>query len=91
MAFIVWYKNDVSPSEYRYAFRKAYFDRGTTETLISVHRNIYSASLSAGQLVLWNAIRWEAIAPLKNTSICSRWLMAQILTGTILNILQTHS
>ena len=58
-------KNDVSPSEYRYAFRKAYFDRGTTETLISVHRNIYSASLSAGQLVLWNAIRWGGYCPTK--------------------------
>ena len=28
---------------YRYAFRAAYFDRGTTETLISVHRNIFMA------------------------------------------------
>lgn len=58
-------KEDVSPSEYRYAFRKAYFDRGTTETLISVHRNIYSASLSSGQLMLWNALRWGGYCPTK--------------------------
>lgn len=58
-------KGDVSPNEYRYAFRKAYFDRGTTEALISVHRNIYSASLSAGTLVLWNAIRWGGYCPTK--------------------------
>ena len=37
-------KEDVTPSEYRYAFRAAYFDRGTTETLIPVHRNIYKAN-----------------------------------------------
>lgn len=62
-------KGDVSPSEYRYAFRKAYFDRGTTETLISVHRNIYSATLSAGtstgSLILWNSIRWGGYCPTK--------------------------
>lgn len=58
-------KEDATPSEYRYAFRKAYFDRGTTETLISVHRNIYSASLSAGDLVLWNALRWGGYCPTK--------------------------
>lgn len=58
-------KEDASPSGYRYAFRKAYFDRGTTETLISVHRNIYSASLSSGTLLLWNAIRWGGYCPTK--------------------------
>lgn len=62
-------KEDVTQNEYRYAFRKAYFDRGTTETLISVHRGIYSASLSAGtttgSLVLWNAIRWGGYNPSK--------------------------
>ena len=34
-------KEDVNPSGYRYAFRAAYFDRGTTETLISVRRENY--------------------------------------------------
>ncbi len=58
-------KSDVTENEYRYAFRKAYFDRGTTETLISVHRNIYSASLSSGDLMLWNAIRWGGYNPTK--------------------------
>lgn len=58
-------KEDVSPSEYRYAFRKAYFDRGTTETLISVHRNIQAASLSSGTLMLWNALRWGGYCPTK--------------------------
>lgn len=58
-------KSDVAEGEYRYAFRKAYFDRGTTETLISVHRNIYSASLSVGTLYLWNALRWGGYCPTK--------------------------
>ena len=53
---------------YRYAFRKAYFDRGTTETLISVHRGIYTAgyaSTTQGALLLWNAIRWGGYCPTK--------------------------
>lgn len=56
-------KEDVPEGEYRYAFRSAYFDRGTTETLISVHRNIFSASLSVGTLYLWNALRWGGYCP----------------------------
>lgn len=58
-------KADVPENDYRHAFRKAYFDRGTTETLISVHRNIYSASLVANDLLLWNAIRWGGYNPTK--------------------------
>lgn len=62
-------KGDVPENEYRYAFRKAYFDRGTTETLIPVHRNVYSASLSAGTaaapLMIWNSIRWGGYNPTK--------------------------
>lgn len=51
------YKN-----EYRYAFRAAYFDRGTTETLISVHRNIYKANSNAYPD---QARRWGAMCPTK--------------------------
>lgn len=58
-------KSDVAEGEYRYAFRKAYFDRGTTETLISVHRNIYSASLYVDELYLWNSMRWGGYNPTK--------------------------
>ena len=51
------YKN-----EYRYAFRAAYFDRGTTETLISVHRNVYKANSNAYPD---QARRWGAMCPTK--------------------------
>ena len=56
-------KEDVNPTEYRYAFRSAYFDRGTTETLISVRRNTY---YTANQQPYTNqSIRWGAICPTK--------------------------
>ena len=56
-------KDDVTPSEYRYAFRSAYFDRGTTETLISVRRENY---FKANQQPYTNqAIRWGAFCPTK--------------------------
>lgn len=56
-------KEDVTPSEYRYAFRSAYFDRGTTETLISVRREKY---YKANQQPYTNqAIRWGAFCPTK--------------------------
>lgn len=51
------YKN-----EYRYAFRAAYFDRGTTETLISVHRNIYTAT---DNKFPDQGMRWGAYCPTK--------------------------
>ena len=49
------YKN-----EYRYAFRAAYFDRGTTETLISVRRGIFDTN---GLKEQDRAIRWGAHNP----------------------------
>ena len=49
------YKN-----EYRYAFRAAYFDRGTTETLISIRRNIFDTNNLTEQ---FRAIRWGAHNP----------------------------
>lgn len=49
------YKN-----EYRYAFRAAYFDRGTTETLISTHRNIFTTD---DGLQLDQGMRWGAHNP----------------------------
>lgn len=55
-------KEDVNEGEYRYAFRKAYFDRGTTETLISVHRNIFKANENKFPD---QAIRWGAYCPTK--------------------------
>ena len=56
-------KEDVNPSGYRYAFRAAYFDRGTTETLISVRRENY---YKANQQPYTNqSIRWGAICPTK--------------------------
>ena len=56
-------KEDVNPSDYRYAFRAAYFDRGTTETLISVRRQEY---YKANQQPYTNqSIRWGAICPTK--------------------------
>lgn len=56
-------KEDVTPQEYRYAFRSAYFDRGTTETLISVRRsNYYTAS---SQPYTSQSLRWGAICPTK--------------------------
>lgn len=55
-------KEDVNEGEYRYAFRKAYFDRGTTETLISVRRNIFKAN---DNKFPDQALRWGAICPTK--------------------------
>lgn len=51
------YKN-----EYRYAFRAGYFDRGTTESLISVHRNHYKVD---GSMLLDQSIRWGDFCPTK--------------------------
>lgn len=56
-------KEDVNPSEYRYAFRAAYFDRGTTETLISVRRNNYFTA--SQQPYTSQSLRWGAICPTK--------------------------
>lgn len=58
-------KEDVSEGDYRHAFRSAYFDRGTTETLISTHRNIYQANTKADNLLLWNSLRWGGYCPTK--------------------------
>ena len=44
-------------ADYRHAFRAAYFDRGTTETLISVHRNMFKAN---DLKQLDTGIRWGA-------------------------------
>lgn len=69
--FRLWKKEDAAREggEYRHAFREAYFDRGTTETLISIHRGINTATQSSGttqgQSVLWNAIRWGGYCPTK--------------------------
>ena len=49
-------------AEPRYAFRAAYFDRGTTETLISVRRNVYTANSNKFPD---QARRWGAINPTK--------------------------
>ena len=56
-------RNDVTPQEYRYAFRSAYFDRGTTETLISVRRENYYMANS--QPYTNQSLRWGAICPTK--------------------------
>lgn len=46
----------------REAFTSAYYDRGTTETLISVRRGIYTANNNS---ILSNSIRWGAYCPTK--------------------------
>lgn len=56
-------KEDASPSEYRYAFRKAYFDRGTTETLVSVRRSNYRTANA--QPYTNQAMRWGSFNPTK--------------------------
>lgn len=53
------YKN-----EYRYAFRAAYFDRGTTESLISTHRDAYTAS-DPKIADMERGIRWGSFNPTK--------------------------
>ncbi|MEI3469955.1 MAG: RagB/SusD family nutrient uptake outer membrane protein [Bacteroides intestinalis] len=63
-AFIVWYKKMMFHLVNIVMLSAKRNDGGTTETLISVHQNP-SASLSAGQLVLWNAIRWGGYCPTK--------------------------
>ena len=50
------YKND-----YRYAFRAGYFDRGTTETLISTNKGIFSTSQMTGNLD--QPTRWGGLNP----------------------------
>lgn len=44
----------------REAFTSGYFDRGTTETLISVRRNIYAQKNNS---VLSNSVRWGGYCP----------------------------
>ncbi len=46
----------------REAFTHAYYDRGTTETLISVRRNIYTQSNNS---IMSNSIRWGGYCPTK--------------------------
>lgn len=53
-------KEEVTPSDYRYAFRAAYFDRGTTETLISVRRDIFTINMSTPE---GQAMRWGWLLP----------------------------
>lgn len=55
-------KEEVTPSDYRYAFRAAYFDRGTTETLISVRRDIFTINMSTPE---GQAMRWGGYCPTK--------------------------
>lgn len=54
---------DPNAEDYRHAFRSAYFDRGTTETLISVRRQEYR---TANQQPYTNqGMRWGAFCPTK--------------------------
>lgn len=55
-------EGDKGCSDARDAFTSAYFDRGTTETLISVRRDIYNQSQNA---ILSNSIRWGGYCPTK--------------------------
>lgn len=51
---------DNGTTDVREAFTSGYFDRGTTETLISVRRNIYAQKNNA---TLSNSIRWGGYCP----------------------------
>ena len=51
----------------RQAFTSGYFDRGTTETLISVRRGILSPSKNS---IMSNSIRWGGYCPTKE---CFHW------------------
>lgn len=53
---------DNGTSTERQAFTSGYFDRGTTETLISVRRGILSPSKNS---VMSNSIRWGGYCPTK--------------------------
>lgn len=53
---------DGGTSNVREAFTSGYYDRGTTETLISVRRNILSANKNS---VLSNSVRWGGYCPTK--------------------------
>lgn len=53
---------DNGTSNVREAYTSGYFDRGTTETLISVRRNIFSANNNS---ILNNSIRWGGYCPTK--------------------------
>lgn len=58
-------KEDVAEGDYRHAYRSAYLDRGTTETLISVHRGIFDFKRWTNTLMFWNALRWGGYCPTK--------------------------
>jgi len=51
---------DKGTNSFGEAFTSGYFDRGTTETLISVRRNIYSQKNNS---ILSNSIRWGGYCP----------------------------
>lgn len=51
---------DNGTTDVREAFTSGYFDRGTTETLISVRRNIYAQKNNS---TLSNSIRWGGYCP----------------------------
>lgn len=53
---------DNGTADVREAYTSGYFDRGTTETLISVRRNIYTPNNNA---VLDRSIRWGGYCPTK--------------------------
>ena len=53
---------DNGTSDVRGAYTSAYYDRGTTETLISVRRNILNANANS---ILSNSIRWGGYCPTK--------------------------
>lgn len=53
---------DNGTADVREAYTSAYYDRGTTETLISVRRNIFTANNNS---ILSNSIRWGGYCPTK--------------------------
>lgn len=53
---------DNGTTSVREAFTSAYYDRGTTETLISVRRNIFAQKNNA---IMSNSIRWGGYNPTK--------------------------
>lgn len=53
---------DNGTADVREAYTSGYFDRGTTETLISVRRNIYTPNNNS---ILSNSIRWGGYCPTK--------------------------
>lgn len=55
-------RGDNGTKSVREAFTSAYYDRGTTETLVSVRRNIFSQSNNS---IMSNSIRWGGYCPTK--------------------------